>query len=244
MMNARKLASHLSVLVALVALPLLTQAEVQQKIGTFAGVQVTYRVILPNNYDPAKAYPTVLHFAGGSQDLRIVESSTEADWRANAEQRGYIVISPASPNGELYFEGAARIFPAFIDNILKTYKVAGGKLHVTGHSNGGLSAFHIASLFPQYFVSVTGYPGLLNNAANETQLAALKPLCIYMHVGDKDGSWLSAMQNQFQVLKGRGYNIRFAVEKDQVHRLDTKKANLANRLFDELEASTRGCTKA
>lgn len=241
-MNAAGLSGRLSIVLALWALPLLSQAEVQQKIGTFAGLQVTYRVILPDNYDPAKAYPTVLHFAGGSQDLRIVESSTEADWRTNAEKRGYIVISPAAPNGELYFEGGARIFPAFIDNILRTYKVAGGKLHVTGHSNGGLSAFHIASLFPQYFVSVTGYPGLLNGSS-ESQLAALKPLCIYMHVGDRDGSWLSAMQNQVQMLKGRGYNIRFEVEKDQVHRLDTKKANLANRLFDELEAATRGCSR-
>lgn len=216
------------------------QAEVQQKVGTFAGLDVTYRVILPDNYDANRAYPTVLHFAGGSQNLDIVERSTEADWRANAEQRGYIVISPASPNGELYFEGADRIFPAFIDHILRNYKVAGGKLHITGHSNGGLSAFHIASLFPQYFVSVTGYPGLLSPERGP-QLAALKPLCIYMHVGDGDPGWLSSMQRQYQSLRGRGYKIQFQIEKGHVHRLDTKKDNLANRLFDELEAAVKGC---
>lgn len=215
-------------------------AEVQQKVGTFAGLNVTYRVILPDNYDENRAYPTVLHFAGGSQNLDIVERSTETDWRENAEQRGYIVISPASPNGELYFEGADRIFPSFIDHILKNYKVAGGKLHITGHSNGGLSAFHIASLFPQYFVSVTGYPGLLS-PAREPQLAALKPLCIYMHVGDGDPGWLSGMQSQYQSLRGRGYKIQFQIEKGHVHRLDTKRDNLANRLFDELEAAVKGC---
>jgi hypothetical protein len=31
------------------------------------------------------------------------------------------------------------------------------------------------------------------------------------------------------------------VEKNQAHRLDTQLDNLANRIFDELEASTRGC---
>ncbi len=228
------------VLSGLLLVSLAAQAEVQQKIGSFAGLDVTYRVILPDNYDPARAYPAVLHFAGGSQNLDIVERSTETDWRANAETRGYIVISPASPNGELYFEGADRIFPAFIDHILKTYRVAGGKLHVTGHSNGGLSAFHIASLFPQYFISVTGYPGLLS-PAREPQLAALKPLCIYMHVGDGDPGWLSGMQSQYQSLRGRGYKIRFQIEKGHVHRLDTKRDNLANRLFDELEAAVKGC---
>lgn len=215
------------------------QAEVQQKIGTFAGLEVTYRVILPDNYDANRAYPTVLQFAGGSQNLEIVQRSLESDWRANAEKRGYIVISPASPNGELFFEGADRIFPAFIDHILTYYKVAGGKLHITGHSNGGLSAFHIAARFPQYFLSVTGYPGLLIPPIE--QAAALKPLCLYMHVGDSDPVWLARMQPQYRDLRDRGYKIQFRIEKDQVHRLDVRKDNLANRLFDELEAARKGC---
>ncbi len=216
-------------------------AEVQQKIGTFAGLQITYRVILPSNYDRGKAYPTILQFAGGPQTLQIVERSLEADWRQNAEQRGYIVVSPAATDGQLYFEGGARIFPAFIDHILRNYKVAGGKLHITGQSNGGLSAFHIAALFPQYFFSVTGAPGLLSISSSE-KLAALKPLCIYMHVGDQDESWRQSMQLQYTLLKERGAHVEFTVEKDQPHRLDFTKANLANRIFDELERARNGCT--
>lgn len=217
------------------------QGEVQQKIGTFAGMQVTYRVILPNNYDATKAYPTILHFAGGGQTLEIVERSTESDWRATAEQKGYIVISPAAPDGRLFFEEGARIFPAFIDQILKSYKVAGGKLHVTGHSNGGLSAFHVASLFPQYFISVTGYPGLLDSAPAQ-RLAALQSLCLYMHVGEQDTSWLQAMEAQSALLKQRGANIRFAIEKGQGHRLDVTRDNLLNRLVAEIERARNGCT--
>lgn len=216
-------------------------AEVQQKIGTFAGMQVTYRVILPNHYDAAKAYPTVLHFAGGPQTLQIVERSLDTDWRANAEQRGYIVVSPAATDGRLYFEEGARIFPAFIDMILKSYKVAGGKLHVTGHSNGGLSAYHIAAMYPQYFISVTGYPGLLNISPAE-RLAALKPLCLYMHVGEQDTSWLRSMQGQYNLLKERGADIQFTIEPGQGHRLDVTKDNLANRLIAELERARNVCT--
>lgn len=215
-------------------------ARVEQKVGTFAGVNITYRVLLPNDYDPAKAYPTVLHFAGGSQDSRIVQRSTEADWRTHAEQHGYVVISPAAPDGELYFEGAERIFPAFFDHILRSYNVLGGKLHVTGHSNGGLSAFHVASLYPQYVYSVTGYPGLLGSN-NPRQMAALKPLCLYMHVGDQDLPWLAGMEAQYKTLRARGYRIQFRIETDQAHRLDTSKDDLANRLLAELEEARNGC---
>lgn len=240
---ARRIGSGVRVLLGLgLGLSLAAaHAEVQQKIGTFGGMQVTYRVILPNHYDAAKAYPAILHFAGGGQTLQIVERSTETDWRATAEQKGYIVISPAAPDGRLFFEEGARIFPSFIDLILKSYKVAGGKLHVTGHSNGGLSAFHVASLFPQYFLSVTGYPGLLDGGSPE-KLAALKSLCLYMFVGEQDTSWLRAMQAQYNQMQERGANIRFAIEKGQSHRLDVTRDNLRDRLVAGIERARNGCT--
>ena len=189
-----------------------------------------------------ETYPTILHFAGGPQTWNIVERSTDSDWRTKAEREGYIVISPASPNGELYFQGADRIFPDFLNYILDTYPVANNKLHVTGHSNGGLSAFNVASLYPDYFISLTGYPGLLNGASS-SRLEALRPLCIFMHVGDRDPSWRSAMQIQYQALQARAYNISYRVESDQIHRLDVSKDNLAERLFEELEQARNGCAE-
>lgn len=218
------------------------EAEVREENGTFGGLNVAYRVILPDNYNPELQYPTILHFAGGSQTWNIVERSTDSDWRSKAEQEGYIVISPASPNGELYFQGADRVFPDFLNFILDTYPVAKGKLHLTGHSNGGLSAFHIASLYPDYFISLTGYPGLLNGASN-SRLEALRPLCIFMHVGDRDPSWRSAMQAQYQALLARDYKIHFQIEADQIHRLDVSKDQLGERLFTELEQSRNACTE-
>jgi poly(3-hydroxybutyrate) depolymerase len=61
------------------------------------------------------------------------------------------------------------------------FKVDAGKFHIAGMSNGGLSAFYIASLHPQYFLSVTGFPGLLNDAT-AAKLKALSGMCINMHV--------------------------------------------------------------
>jgi len=216
-------------------------AEVSEDTREFGGLDVRFRIILPDNFDPSQSYPTVLQFPGGSQTWNIVAGSTDADWREKAERDGYIIISPAAPNAGLFFRGGDRVFPEFIEYILATYPVANNKLHVTGISNGGLSAFHVASLYPDYFISVTGYPGMLNGASND-RLEAIRPLCIYMHVGDRDSAWRSAMENQYKALQNDGFNISFNVETDQNHVLDVRKDNLRERLFAELERSRSGCS--
>jgi poly(3-hydroxybutyrate) depolymerase len=217
----------------------ISRAETIEKTGTFGGLKVTYRVDLPNGYDPARAYPTLLVFTGGDQTMNIVEQ-TLGDWRSEAERRGYIVVSPAAPDGQLFFEGGDRIFPAFLDQILRDYKVKGGKLFLAGHSNGGLSAFHIAVRYPQYFLSVTGYPGMLYDD-DMSKIQALKPLCIYMHAGDHDPDWRDEMQRQAGMFRQLGFKVQFDVEKDQIHRLNVHKEDLQNRLFAQLEQAANGC---
>jgi predicted peptidase len=218
----------------------LARSEVLEQTEEFSGISLHFRVILPNDFDPAQRYPTILHFAGGAQNWRIVVNSTNSDWREPAEQNGYIVISPEAPNGDLFFLEDDRVFPEFLDYILQNYPVANNKLHLTGHSNGGLSAFHIASLYPQYFISLTGYPGLLGDR-NSEQLNALKDLCIFMHVGDQDPNWRSAMNAQFQALQALEYAISFSVENNQVHRLNVRENDLQARLLNELESARSGC---
>lgn len=215
-------------------LPHTAYAEMIEKSGRFGGLQVTYKVVLPPGYTAGRAYPVVLVFTGGGQTLRMAEGTLTTDWREQAEKRGYVLISPGTPDGRLFFEGADRIFPDFLDMIVRDYKPDGGKLHVAGHSNGGLSAFHVAAKYPSYFSTVTGYPGLLNGP--ELSQAALKPLCLYMHVGDQDSGWMSEMQRQSGDLKRQGYRIAFTVEKNQIHRLKAQEINLSPRLFDEIES--------
>ena len=210
-------------------------AEMIEKTGLFGGLKLTYKVLLPPGYDAAQTYPAVLVFTGGPQSLQMAERTLSVDWRQEAERRRYIVISPGTPDGTLFFEGADRVFPAFLDQILRDYRVKGGKLHVAGHSNGGLSAFHVAALYPRYFATLTGYPGLLDSG-DLSRAAALKSVCIFMHVGDTDEGWRRAMQEQSDTLARQGYRIRFTVEKNQIHRLNAPAINLSPRLFDQIES--------
>jgi predicted peptidase len=215
-------------------------ADTVAKSGRFGGMTLQYKVVLPPGYDSTRAYPTILAFPPGGQDMRIVDGSLARNYRAEAERRGYIVVIPAAPDGELFFDRGERAFPAFLDQILRDYKVQGGRLHVAGNSNGGLSAFHIAALYPKYFVSVTGFPGFLEDAT-AAKVAALKPLCIYMHVGDQDTAWLSEMRTQVQELRQMGFKVHFTVEKDEPHVIRGLGGAGAARLFNQFDAAAHGC---
>jgi predicted peptidase len=218
-------------------------ADVQSKTATISGMKVNYKVVLPKNFDPAKAYPAVLAFPPGGQDMRMVDAGIDGNYRAQAESRGYIVVEPEAPNGTLFFEGGEKIFPAFVTKILGDYKIQDGKFNAAGNSNGGLSAFLIVSKYPQYFVSVTGFPGFLDDATPQT-MAALGKMCIHMFAGELDSGWPEEMRGQADKLKAAGYNVTYSLEKGQPHVIRTLTGSGAARLFDQFDAARKGtCAK-
>jgi len=104
-------------------------AEVQDKTATVNGLTLRYKVVLPPNYDANKAYPAVLAFPPGGQDMEMVQATLSGNFRAQAESRGYIVIEPAAPNGMLFFSGGERVFPAFLTKLTGDYKILDNKFN-------------------------------------------------------------------------------------------------------------------
>jgi poly(3-hydroxybutyrate) depolymerase len=217
-------------------------AEVLDKTRNVGGTTVHYKVVLPNGYDPGKAYPAVLAFSGGAQTMDTVERTLERNWRPEAERRGYIVVIPAAPEEGVYFEGGDRIFPQFLTMLLGDYKIQNNKFHIAGVSNGGISAFHIAVAYPQYFLSVTGFPGFVP-VTDQAHLRALARICVNLHVGELDADWLQGSYLLADQLRGWGLTVRFTVEKGQHHRIETFENEGSARLFDQFEEARKGCGK-
>jgi hypothetical protein len=180
------------------------------------GTAVQYKVVLPDHYDPEKAYPAILVFGGGPQTTSTIEGTLDRNFRPEAEKRGYIVVAPSAPNGDQFFEGGERIFPQFLDMILADYN-------------------------PQYFLSVTAFPGYMWRAT-EAKLRAISNLCVFMYVGETDQyRWHSEMKREAEFLSAIGTVARYTVEQGQPHRMETLAGSHAGRLFDGFEAAEKGC---
>jgi predicted peptidase len=218
-------------------------AELLEKSKKVAGVTVHYKVVLPNGYDPAKAYPAILALGGGPQNMKTVDSVLDRNLRAEAEKRGYIVVAPAAPDDQLFFEEGARIFPEFLKMILADYKIQDNKFHIAGPSNGGIAAFHVAAANPQYFLSVTAFPGYMWEPT-PAKLQAISKMCVFMYVGENDEyMWHDEMRREAEVLRSMGTVARYTVEKGQPHRMETLAGANAGRLFDGFEETKKGCSK-
>ena len=232
--------------IAVVLLALVTQsahAELLEKTKKVGNITVRYKVVLPNGYDAAKTYPAILAFGGGPQTMNTVDSVLTRNLRAEAEKRGYIVIAPAAPNDELFFEDGARIFPEFLKMVLADYKIEDNKFHIAGPSNGGIAAFHVAGKNPQYFKSVTAFPGYMWEPT-QAKLQAISKMCVFMYVGELDEyMWHGEMKQEAEFLRSKGTVARYTVEKGQPHRMETLAGASASRLFDNFEETRKGCSK-
>jgi poly(3-hydroxybutyrate) depolymerase len=225
------------------SLPQQANAEIAQRVMRVAGTSVRYKIVLPDGYDAAKAYPAVLVMGGGPQTLDTVDRTLERNFRVEAERRGYIVVAPAAPDGELFFEGGDRIFPEFLETILANYKIVGGKFHVAGPSNGGIAAMHVAAQHPSYFLSATAFPGYLWRPT-DAKLRAMTQLCVFLYVGEHDEyRWHDEMRREAELLLAAGAVARYTLEQGQGHRLETLAGANAARLFDGFEEASRGCTR-
>jgi poly(3-hydroxybutyrate) depolymerase len=208
-----------------------------------SGTNLRYKVVLPNGFDPEKTYPGVIALGGGAQSMRTVDRTLSRNFRDEAEQRGYIVIAPAAPRGQVFFREAASIIPEFLDMVLADYKIQDGKFHVAGPSNGGIAAFHLAAQNPQYFLSVTAFPGYMWERTAE-KLKAISELCVFMYVGEFDRyMWHDEMEAEAEYLQSQGTLARYTVEEGQPHGLTTLTGDSAGRLFDGFAEAGNGCSQ-
>jgi len=238
-----RILSTITVLSTIVLAGSPARADVQEKKTKAGGVTVYYKVVLPDGYDPAKAYPGIIALGGGPQTMDTVDRILSRNFRAEAEKRGYIVVAPAAPNGELFFDRGDRIFPEFLKTILADYRIQDGKFHIAGPSNGGIAAFHVAAANPQYFLSVTAFPGYMWEPA-PAKLQAISKMCVFMYVGETDEyMWHGEMKKEAEFLSSRGTVARYTVEKGQPHRLETLAGANASRLYDGFEETKKGCSK-
>ncbi len=201
-------------------------------------VELRYTVTMPADFDSAKRYPAVLALPPGPQNEAMVEVSHERYWD-HGEQRGWIVVSPVAPQGRLFFQGAEVLIPGLLDTVAAQLPVEGGRFHVAGISNGGISAFRIAENDPERFCSVVVFPGLPGNDRDFERLSRLKGIPVHMYVGEGDARWVTRMQATEARLRELESPVTLTVFPDEGHVIIRSLS--ADAVFDLLDAEREGC---
>ena len=179
------------------------------------GSVIEYGVLAPAELVPGKTYRTILALPPGGQDQRMVRAGL-APWRSYLAEHDWIVISPAAPDGRLFFKGAEFVLPGFMDHLLDAYPVEDGKFYLLGVSNGGISAFRAGILYPDRFRSITVVPGYPLDP-DAARLARLTELPVTMVVGARDGAWTERSQSTFEALTALGGDPHLVVVPDGDH---------------------------
>ncbi|MFT3686279.1 MAG: nuclear transport factor 2 family protein [Phycisphaerales bacterium] len=142
--------------------------------------------------DLHKPHPVLVAFPPGNQNAQM-EGSTRAMFYNECVKRGWVLVTPQSPDGTLLFQ-KPEMFKALVADMDKTLVAEGGKYHVAGASNGGRTALNFALEYPNRTASATGFPGAWFHPPSETEtIERLKGIPIRLWCGSDDTvEWLDA----------------------------------------------------
>jgi predicted esterase len=193
---------------------------------------IEYALVLPDGYSADQTYPILLALPPGDQTEAMVEAGLNY-WEAEAAERGWIVVSPIAPNFTLFFRGSETHLPEFLNRIAEQYPPEGGKFHVSGVSNGGISAFRFAISNPDMVHSVVVLPGYPLEGFDQDNLANLQAIPVAMFVGENDGGWVTRMQTAEQALSDLGAAVTLDIRLGEGHVI---RSLGGEQLFDLLDS--------
>ena len=213
----------------LLYLTLMLTSVSAQPLETFTaadGTTFRYALLLPGDFDPAESYPVLLALPPGHQSLEMVEAGLS--YWGGGERRGWVVVSPEAPGGRLFFRGSSAYVPELLDDLAKTVKFEGGKVHVAGISNGGRSAFRVALDYPERVHSLLAVPGF----PDDEGLEPLRTIPVAMYAGERDSFWVEEMRKTETALSALGAEVSATVVPGEGHVIQSLTTNI---LFDVLD---------
>ena len=187
-----------------------------RELSTAEG-RLRYALALPDDFDPSRTYPALLAFPPGPQTEPLVDAGFDRYWGRQASRRGWIVVSPAAPDGQILHRGGFALIPALLDQIVSEFQIEGNGFHVAGWSNGGRTAFHVALTHPSRVKSLVVLPGGPPTEADIDRLANLDGIPVRMFTGGRDTEWVRRMQDTEERLHALGISVETTVLPGEGH---------------------------
>jgi len=181
------------------------------------GGRLRYALALPKGFERSRAYPVLLAFPPGPQTEQMVEAGFDRYWGDQASARGWIVVSPVAPDGQLFYRGGERLIPLLLDQIASEFQIESGRFHVAGWSNGGRSAFRVALDHPSRVRSLVVLPGGPPTEEDFGTLDRLAGIPVRMFAGGLDTAWVRRMQDTGERLKTLGIDVETTILPGEGH---------------------------
>jgi len=208
----------------------------ERSVQTRDGVTLRYLLVRPPGWDPAAEYPVLIALPPGNQTRAMVEWGLRTYWADEARRRGWVVASPMRPTDVLLFNATDAHFEDLVAQIARETRIAGGKVHVAGVSNGGLSAFRAAVTHPARVRALVVLPGFPPNERDYERLAALRDVPVTLYVGARDAEWVPEMQRAERELAAAGVPVTLHVMPGEDHVIRSLTGGRA--LFDVLGSAS------
>jgi len=167
----------------------------QAKNTCIDGIERSYYLYIPKNYDHRKKTPLLVYLHGGVSRKDLItdfgEYIKENPFVKVAEQQGYILLFPLGQSGATWWDsvGIANV----LQQIRKTkeeYNIDDDRVFMTGFSDGASGSFLFAMTYPSYFAGflpLNGHPGVGSEAGEiQTYFVNLFNRPLYVVNTDED----------------------------------------------------------
>jgi polyhydroxybutyrate depolymerase len=143
----------------------------------FDGLERTFFVHLPENYNTAMTYPIVFAMHGGGRlGYEGIEGQSQLSDLSDSEN--FIVVYPEGiktlgfrtwnagdccPSATLLNTNDVGFIAALLDKLKLELSINSKKVYATGFSNGGQLAYKLANTYPNKFAAVSAVAGVLQD---------------------------------------------------------------------------------
>jgi pimeloyl-ACP methyl ester carboxylesterase len=183
------------------------------------GTKIAYTLVLPTGFDATKTYPLLLALPPGGQDQETTDAVVDRVWKDEAKRRGWVVVSPVAPGALFYEPDSAKYVPELVQQMKTMFHAEGGKVHLAGVSNGGLSAYRAALDHPELYLDLLTFPGMPPEQGDD--VAKLKDLPAADWVGELDSGWREAGEATIAKLQSLGDDAQITVVPGESHILES-----------------------
>jgi dienelactone hydrolase len=135
------------------------------------GLAHPYTIIVPEGYDPARAYPVRVQLHGGvGRPLRDAGQAAAGASRIPGTIDQIYVLPNSWPESMWWEENQAVNVAAILDRLKRTYNVDENRVYLTGISDGGSGAYFYAFRAPTPFASFLPLNGQMLVLGNPTSM--------------------------------------------------------------------------